>query len=63
MAKKRMDTFAKQYALAICDANEVLTTMESEPEKALLLEHNPNLYYAYIRLLQIAYPKDGRWLL
>ena len=61
MGKK--ETLTRKFAVSICDAHEILQTMENQEERHMLQEHNPDLYYAYIWMLQTAYPKDGRWLI
>lgn len=53
----------RMFATAICEAHDVVQTMESDEERHLLQENNMELYYAYIWLLQTAYPRDTRWLL
>jgi len=51
----------QRYAQAICDAHEIDSLMSDSEERELLIANNQDLYYAYIALLQVAYPEDERW--
>lgn len=59
--KRNPMTIAPEYAQALCDAHEIEATMMNEEERELLRKNAPELYYAYVRILQIAYPADARW--
>lgn len=48
-------------AAAICDAHEIASLMDDEEERELLRENNNALYWAYVALLQTAYPDDAKW--
>lgn len=61
MGKKR-ESVPQVFARALCEAHDVVQTMEDAEERSLLQQNNGQLYYAYIWLLQTAYPDDGRWL-
>ena len=58
----KLGVLAKRYAKELCEAHDILQTMANAEERHMLQENYPDLYYAYIWLLQTAYPDDGRWL-
>jgi hypothetical protein len=61
MPKAKAMTLDRDFAIALCDAHEVESLMTDQEERELVRDNNHQLYYAYIRLLQIAYPADERW--
>lgn len=59
MAKSTV--LSMQAAKEICEAHEIEQMMDNEEERELLRENNNGLYWAYVSLLQVAFPDDSRW--
>lgn len=59
--KRKLETIAPEFAQAVVEAHDIENTMADREEREDLQRNNSGLYYAYLRLLQIAYPTDGRW--
>jgi len=49
-----MEKITKKQACALVDAHEIQSMLENEEEAELLKENNPELFDAYVLLLDIA---------
>lgn len=62
MAKEHgKPVLSMEAAKQICSAHDIAQMMDDEEERELLRENNNRLYWAYVSILQIAYPDDARW--